>query len=501
MLKKYKLPNLAADFSPIFFVGVGLPKIAYSLVNKLMKDGFFLNIGIFPAVPIKNTGVRFTITRLHTFEQIEDMVKSMASHFLTVLEEEDFSIEQICKAFKIEDIYSETLSEDNLLIKTSKLKLEHVNTILDVPKKQWNSLLGNRGTFDWNGLNLLESTFVDNKLPEENWDFDYITIKDENNKVVLSTFLTTAITKDDMLSPAEISYEVERRREDDPYFYSSKTLQMGSLLTEGNHLYLDRESEFWKEAIKIFLIKVAELQEINNASNIMLRDLSMVDKEMDDLMINNGFIKMELPENNKIENMDWVNDIGFKSTLSKRSKKHINHDVLNYKDKFTSKVIVDYSEEDLKKYYELYLNVKNNSLALNTYKLPFKLFKKIAENSSWELMTLSLKPEFSEEVYNEPVAICISHRGIDKLTFMLIGMDYDSNKEFYTYRQAMYRVLVRARELGYSQVELGYSAVTEKRKFGATQLKSCAYMQIKDNYNMESLNALSISKSHKKVKI
>jgi predicted N-acyltransferase len=429
------------------------------------------------------------------------MVKSMASHFLTVLKEEDFSIQQICQAFKIEDVYSETVSKENMFIETSKLKVEHVNTILDVPKEQWNNLLGNRGTFDWNGLNLLESTFVDNNLPEENWDFDYITIKDENDKVVLATFLTTAITKDDMLSPAEISYEIEVKRQDAPYFYSSKTLQMGSLLTEGNHLYLDKDSQSWKEALKIFLIKVAEIQESNNASNIMLRDLSMVDKEMDDLMINNGFIKMEMPESNGIKNMDWLDDNSFRSTLSKRSRKHFNQDVINNKDKFQTKIVKDYSEEDLKKYYDLYLNVKNNNLALNTYTFPFKLFKKFAENPNWELMTLSLKPEFTEEVNGEPLAVCIIHKGLDKLTFMLIGMDYDSNKEHKTYRQAMYRFLLRARELGYTQVDLGYSSNFEKRKFGATQTQSCAYMQVKDNYNMESLNALSISKSNKNSKI
>jgi hypothetical protein len=116
-------------------------------------------------------------------------------------------------------------------------------------------------------------------------------------------------------------------------------------------------------------------------------------------------------------------------------------------------------------------------------------------------MTLSLKPEFTEEVNGEPLAVCIIHKGLDKLTFMLIGMDYDSNKEHKTYRQAMYRFLLRARELGYTQVDLGYSSNFEKRKFGATQTQSCAYMQVKDNYNMESLNALSISKSNKNSKI
>lgn len=498
MLKKYKLPNLAADFSPIFFVGVGLPKVAYSLVNKMMKDGFFLNIGIFPAVPIKNTGVRFTITRLHTFEQIESMVQSMAKHFPVVLKEEDYSIDLICKAFKIPNVYQE---EEKIVVpyfNESNLTVEHVNTILDIPKKQWNNLLGHRGTFDWNGLNVLENSFKNNDLPEENWEFDYLTIKDPEGKIVLTTFLTTTLTKDDMLSSADISYEIEQKRITDPYFFSSRTLQVGSLLTGGNHLYLDRESKFWQQAMKMFLNKIAEIQENNGASSVMVRDLSMVDKEMDDFMMNNGYFKAELPENNKIEAMNWTDDASLKATLSKRSKKHISQDVFRHKEKFVTNVIKKTTDEELSKFYELYLNVKNNSLTLNTYKLPFELFKQFALSEDWELMTLSLKEEYRLQDNDEPVAVCISHKGEESFTFLLVGVDYDSNSSYCTYRQAMYRVLVRARELGYNDIQLGYSATTEKRKFGATQLKSCAYMQVKDNFNMEALGTISVS--NKKVK-
>jgi hypothetical protein len=362
-------------------------------------------------------------------------------------------------------------------------------------------LLGNRGTFDWNGLNLLENSFKNNELDEENWDFDYLTIKDKNGNVVLTTFLTTAITKDDMVSQEDISYEMEQKRIIDPYFYTSRTLQVGSLLTEGNHIYLDRESGYWKQAMTMFLTKVSEIQESNNATSIMIRDLSMVDNEMDDFMINNGYFKMEMPENNKMEDMNWTDDLSLKESLSKRSKKHITQDVFRHKNKFEVNVIENCSEKEIEKYYELYLNVKRNSLTLNTYKLPYELFRKFATNKDWEFITLNLKPEFATGEDNTPVAVSICHKGKENYSFLLIGIDYETNREHNTYRQAMYRVLLRARKLGYKKVNLGYSASTEKRKFGATQIQSCAYMQVKDNYNMESLNALSVSKSHKKVKI
>src|SRR5690606_6612491 len=77
LLELSGLPNLAEEESPIFFIGVGAPKPAYDLIDRLINEGFLVNIGIFPAVPMKNTGLRFTITRLHTFEQIEAFVQAL----------------------------------------------------------------------------------------------------------------------------------------------------------------------------------------------------------------------------------------------------------------------------------------------------------------------------------------------------------------------------------------------------------------------------------------
>ena len=72
IIGKLKLPIVALNDSPIFFIGISVPKLGYELVARMKNDGYYMNIGIFPAVPIKNTGIRFTITRLHTFDQIFD---------------------------------------------------------------------------------------------------------------------------------------------------------------------------------------------------------------------------------------------------------------------------------------------------------------------------------------------------------------------------------------------------------------------------------------------
>jgi 7-keto-8-aminopelargonate synthetase-like enzyme len=59
------------------------------MVQRLKNLGFYINLGIFPAVPIKNTGIRFTITRLHTFKQIENMISTLAKELPVAMLEEN----------------------------------------------------------------------------------------------------------------------------------------------------------------------------------------------------------------------------------------------------------------------------------------------------------------------------------------------------------------------------------------------------------------------------
>src|SRR5256885_9777559 len=101
MLKKYGLPVISQSDASIFFIGVSLPKLGYNLVKRMLNEGYYLNLGIFPAVPMKNTGIRFTITRLHTFRQIEEMISVLAEEFPIALKEEDMTLEQIYKAFRL----------------------------------------------------------------------------------------------------------------------------------------------------------------------------------------------------------------------------------------------------------------------------------------------------------------------------------------------------------------------------------------------------------------
>lgn len=492
VLKKHKLPNLAEDRSPIFFVAVSLPKIAYKLIDRVKKDGYFLNLGIFPAVPIKNTGVRFTITSLHTFSQIDEMVSSMARHYFEILKEEEVGLEQIYKAFKMKNPFElDSTNKIESIIRHSNLTYNLKKSISDINQQEWNNAFVDQACLDTNALQILENSFSDQDSETNNWSFHYLTVHDAENKLVLATFMTESLSKDDMLFDKQISLEIEAKRETEPSYMTSRTLSLGSPVTEGNHLYIDKNSLYWKEAIDILLRKIGDLQENSDISTIILRDFENDNDQFDDYFLNNGFFKYHMPENLKLKGMEWTNQEEFYQSLTKKKKGHFRRNVLKNYANYELKIDAQKTAQEVEAAYKLYLNVKQKSLDINTFTLPISYFENITKNSSWEVLSLFLVDEDGEKRSNDPVAVAFCYKGAKSYSFAMVGVDYEYNAEFACYRQMLWRVVNRSRELGYENVDMGYTSAIEKRHFGAEIVNACAYMQVKDNYTMEALGAMT----------
>jgi len=101
LFSQTSLPVISNYDSAIFFVGTSKSDLAYEIMERMMKRGFLVNLGVFPAVSKNHSGIRFTITVLQTYEQIESMIATLNEEFMAALQENDFSIEQINSAFRV----------------------------------------------------------------------------------------------------------------------------------------------------------------------------------------------------------------------------------------------------------------------------------------------------------------------------------------------------------------------------------------------------------------
>lgn len=494
-LKKLGLPVVSRPGAAVFYVGLGLPRLGYRLVKKMLDAGYYVNLGIFPAVPLRQTGVRFTITRLHRFAQIEAMVLALARAFDEVTTEENFGLPEIYKAFRLKapESSGSNGSMSKPLRDMSSLKLVHYTSIEQVDQSEWDSLFAGKGSFDWQGLRSLEQCFSGNQKPEDQWLFDYLVIRDGMGRVIIATFLTTAMWKEDMLLPAEASFWAEEKRKDNPYHLTARVMATGSLLTEGEHIFIWKESPSWKPAFGMLLKKITSLQEQYAADNMVLRDFHQIDPELDKLISGNGFFRISLPETNIVENLHWDGMDGFYQNLSKRSRQHFREDVRKYIDKFEVSVVRGtIQEKDLDSWYRLYLNVQHHSLELNTFPLPRKLFSVLAVSKGWEVLRLTLKTGSEETQEGRTVCVVYCYQSGDAYAPMIIGLDYTYNKQYKVYRQALYQLVMRARQLGKKKVYLGFSASVEKRKVGARQYPTYGYMHVSDTYNMQVLEGKGI---------
>jgi hypothetical protein len=104
-----------------------------------------------------------------------------------------------------------------------------------------------------------------------------------------------------------------------------------------------------------------------------------------------------------------------------------------------------------------------------------------------------LKEEFDDRENKLPVAVVFSYKSFDNnYCPLLIGMDYNYLEKYGIYRQALYQVVKRAQQMKANKVYLGLSASIEKKKFGARIVPKVAYVQTKDNFNLEVIGTMAV---------
>ncbi|MFV8360955.1 aminotransferase class I/II-fold pyridoxal phosphate-dependent enzyme [Flavobacterium sp. LS1P3] len=482
LLSNGNLPIISKNDSPVFFLGMGTPATAYKFVHRLFEEGFFLNLGIYPAVPIKNTGIRITLSSHNKLEDITALADAMEYHFPKALEETNNSEIKIRQAFGMDNKKAENIAQS----KEQELFIEEKNTIQDIEKSAWNQYMGKQNIFDWEGLVYLEKAFSQHPDSTNQQDFYYYTIKDNKGTIVLMTFVTYGLWKDDMLATESVSIHLEEIRKTNPLYLTSRVLGMGSLFTEGEHCFINQEHPLAEKALKLLLDKLEEKYNDLNADMLVLRDFEK-DNSYNKTIVDQGYFKIDMPESCVIENQVWHSYEEFTKTLSLRSRKHFNKEIEPY-EKYYDVLIKDkLSKSEIARTYQLYNNVKDNNYAINTFRYTQEIFENMNESPNWEFIILTLKAEPE----NPFVGVMFCYKN-DNHTYVpeLIGMDYKWAKEYELYRQLLFQTIKRANELQLQKIDFGVSASFEKRKLGARIIPKVAYVQARDNYAMELMNTL-----------
>ncbi|MFM8916417.1 MAG: hypothetical protein ACKOGP_01585 [Bacteroidota bacterium] len=96
----FDLPLMWENETPIFFIGVSKPGVAFSMVKRMLNKGYLFNLSVFPSVAINQAGLRLPISRNHTFDDLRGLITNIAKELPYALEEHGLTIDDIYHAFR-----------------------------------------------------------------------------------------------------------------------------------------------------------------------------------------------------------------------------------------------------------------------------------------------------------------------------------------------------------------------------------------------------------------
>ncbi len=98
---KYGIPVVSNELTPIFFIATGKKEVSYKLAAFLQKEGYYCMTTVFPAVPMKNSGLRLTVHNHLTLKDIDGILGLIAEALPIILREENVTMEEIYEAFSM----------------------------------------------------------------------------------------------------------------------------------------------------------------------------------------------------------------------------------------------------------------------------------------------------------------------------------------------------------------------------------------------------------------
>lgn len=487
------LPQFEVTPSPLFFIPSGLPRVTYEIINRMLKDGFYINTASFPATPMKRGGIRFMVNGNLEQTDMAQMLDALAYHYPRVLADEGSSPEKVAKAFSIPEFEVKAPRPVvQLQARREDLVVEQHQSIRHIDAGEWDDLMALRGNFPHASLRMLEYTFSSEEQPENNWKFDYFRVKDHAGKTILNTFYTTVLLKDDMFAPASVSEQVEEVRKTDPYYLVSKTVLLGSPITKGNHLFLDRSHPQWKEALSKLIHQMQQTVEEEGATQLMLREFRKgADEELKTFLLDQGLIEVDLPDECLVTDLGWTDHDDYLQRLGGKYRYNVRKEILPFADQFRIVTEKPANNREVRECFDLYNNVFEQAYEMNVHQLPFAYFENICSHPDYDIIRLYLADDPRPASEQKPIAVMFSHCKNDNYHALIVGLDYDFVRTHNTYKQILYRTVWRAKELGCGHLDLAFTAELEKKKVGARTYPVCLYMQAMDHFNQAVIASMA----------
>jgi 7-keto-8-aminopelargonate synthetase-like enzyme len=478
--RELDLPLLFPDqTTPIRFIGLGPRGASIAMTTHLKERGMLASCALFPAVPAQQTGIRFSITRHHTLEDVDRLLTEMARFLPGALAVGGVTRADVERAFGIAP------PAPRAAPRATALRCDHFESIEALDVEEWNRLFAGRG-FPVPLLRYLETTFGPHQKPENDWRFHYYRVCGADGRPVLASLLTVASMKDDMFAAPAVSKKVEARRREDPGYLTSRAVVMGSPLTEGDALFLDRGAD-WRGALSLFLGRASELVESTGAALLVLRDLPAGDTALDAALLECGFAELPVPGSFALE-IGWRSREEYLAGLSRRARRFQRRvveplagvhevDVLSAgerrPDAFWSHL------------HRLYLEVWRQSFHLNTFALPENFLPRMLEHEGFEIVTLT-RPDAAL-----PEAFFAAYQAAERYVALVLGLDRRAVREHGVYRRCLALALERAEQRGARQLQLGMGAPLEKRRFGAQPIARKVWFQARDHFHADVVALLA----------
>jgi 7-keto-8-aminopelargonate synthetase-like enzyme len=509
------LPLLVENETPIVFVRCGLPRVAAEIAQRLTRDGLYVNVSMYPAVPMRRAGLRCGITATHSHEDIDRLVDGLARHVPAVLSEEGVRMADL------DDLFAESVVRDRApvaektflaaivenapgkvtlpraasgkaiaatahqrLVRQERdgLRIERYLSIRDLDRAEWDRLLGTVGCVSADAMDLAERVFSQ-KQPriEHHWDLDYLIVRDALGRPVAATSLCTSLQKDDMLMRAKVSEAVEVTRRHDPYFLTSRVTMTGSGLSEGRHIYLDRKGP-WRGALSMLLEHAVSIQEERHSDAFVLREMDADDAELAAFLLEEGFVQVPTLDTHVLDVSQSEEALLEKiSPRSRRLARQVIADRSMYRlSVHDASHPLDVDPVALHAAYE---EVARRNRRMNMFELPRGLISAMLETQAWEICVLRLDAAQGGPEGGMPVAFWAAHRHAGHYAPLFCGLDYRYVESHRLYKQVLRQLVDRARAAGATTVHLGMDAELEKRRVGAERLASAVFVQARTEYN------------------